>query len=153
MTRRELIASVFAGAGLFASYGLLAGQGLLFLLPKKTKARTRLLYAGQIDQYKIGSVQKFYDIQGNEILVKRDENGFNAFSSTCPHLGCKVHWEEDKSRFLCPCHNGLFDLNGKAYAGPPADADQRLANVPVKVDEIGGVVYIEVPDVKPRRST
>ncbi len=146
MTRRELLASIFAGAGLLASYGLLLGQGLSFLIPPKRKPKTRLLFAGQIDQYEMGTVQKFYDLVGNEILVKRGPDGFHAFSSTCPHLGCKIRWEKDKNRFHCPCHNGLFDVNGKAYAGPPGDAGQSLTPVPVKVDEQGGVVYIEVTE-------
>lgn len=147
-TRRAWLATVLMGAGLAVSYGTLAAQALMFLLPQRLKPRTRLLFAGQIDRYQIGSVQSFYDLQGNQILVKRGAKGFEAFSSTCPHLGCHVHWEAENQRFFCPCHRGVFNADGVATSGPPADAGQSLSRVPLQVNEASGVVYIEVKDVK-----
>ena len=151
-TRREWLAKVLMGAGLVVSYGVLAVQGLLFLLPRRLKARTRQLFAGRIDQYNLGEVQSFYDLQGNQIMVKRNASGFAGFSSVCPHLGCRVHWEPEHKRFFCPCHRGVFNADGVATSGPPADARQNLFRVPLQVDESSGVVYIEVKDVKRRRT-
>ncbi len=91
-----------------------------FLLPRRVTPRTRKLFAGNLDHYEAGSVQTFLDLQGNAILVKRDTAGLNAFSSTCPHLGCHVYWEAEKQRFFCPCHNGVFNADGVAVSGPPA---------------------------------
>ena len=53
-----------------------------------------------------------------------------------------MRWEGDENRFFCPCHRGVFDEDGLATAGPPADAGQRLAEVPLRVD--AGVLYLEV---------
>ncbi len=153
MTRREWLAGVFAGVGLLAGYGVLAGESLLFLLPKATGAKTRKIFAGQINEFEIGKVRSVYDLQGNPILIRRTAAGFAAFSSTCPHLGCKVRWEEDHHRFLCPCHMGIFDAEGKGIAGPPGDAGQSLLPVPIEVNEASGVVYLEVPDTKTSRKT
>jgi Rieske Fe-S protein len=150
VTRRKWLASVLMGIGLVLSYGVLAVEGLLFLLPKRLQPRTRRLFAGQAVQYRVGSVQSFYDLQGNEILVQRSESAFQAFSSVCPHLGCRVRWEEENHRFFCPCHRGVFDADGKAVSGPPAEGGQNLVKVPLAVDETTGVVYIEVKDVKGR---
>jgi Rieske Fe-S protein len=72
-----------------------------------------------------------------------DADAFLALSTTCPHLGCRVHWEPHNSRFFCPCHNGVFDAQGKATQGPPADANQSLPQFPVKVEN--GLVFIEAP--------
>jgi Rieske Fe-S protein len=138
-------------AGLAASYGTLAVEGLLFLLPPRIRPRTRKLFAGNLDQYSLGSVQTFLDLQGTEILVKRSDKGLKAFGSICPHLGCHVHWETEKQRFFCPCHNGIFDAEGVALSGPPAAAGQRLAEVSLEINEKSGVVYIEVKDVKRKR--
>jgi Rieske Fe-S protein len=150
MTRRESLAKLAMGLGLLASYGTLAVQGVLFLLPKRLKGKTRLIFAGSASSYPVGGVQTVPDLEGNQILIKRTETGFKAYSSTCPHLGCHVHWESDKERFFCPCHNGVFNADGKAVAGPPADAGQSLSQVPLKVDEQSGVVYLEVKDPKRR---
>jgi menaquinol-cytochrome c reductase iron-sulfur subunit len=40
-------------------------------------------------------------------------------SPICTHLGCPVSWQADRSSFVCPCHGGVFDANGKNVAGPP----------------------------------
>lgn len=144
VSRRTWLAGVLMGAGLLASYGALAFQFLSFLLPKRLKGETRLLFVGPVDRFAAGSVQTILDLKGNEILVKRNESGFQAFSSVCPHLGCRVQWMSDEGRFFCPCHRGVFDTDGKAIAGPPADAGQRLADAPLVVDKDNGVVYLEV---------
>jgi Rieske Fe-S protein len=138
------------GAGLIASYGLFAAQGLLFLLPQRLRPPTRRIFAGQLDQFEVGSLRGVMDLQGNEILIKRDPKGLSAFNTTCPHLGCRVHWEADKKRFFCPCHNGVFDPDGVAVEGPPAAAGQKLAAIPLEVDQKSGVVYLEVKDTKKR---
>jgi cytochrome b6-f complex iron-sulfur subunit len=151
-TRRSWMASALMGAGLLLSYGVLAVQGLLFMIPERLKATRRKLFAGRIEQYPVGSVRKFYDLDGTEILVKRGDDGFNAYSSTCPHLGCKVHWLDDKQQFFCPCHNGVFDSDGNPVSGPPADANQKMYPAPMSVDESSGVVYIEVKEPKGGRA-
>jgi len=150
-TRRDLLAAVLMGGGLVLAYGTLALQGFLFLLPKRLRPKTRLIYAGRIDQFAVGGVRTIYDLDGNAILVKRGETDFEAFSSVCPHLGCRVHWEAEERTFFCPCHRGVFDADGVAVSGPPADAGQRLAQVTLEVDDRSGVIYLEVRD-RGRRS-
>ena len=151
-SRRGILASLAMGGGLIAAYGVLGLQGLAFLLPKRLRPKTRLLYAGQIADYEVGGVKTLHDLRGTPVLIKRTEAGFSAFDSTCPHLGCKVHWEPDNDRFFCPCHNGEFDTDGVGYAGPPGDAGQSLAKMNVEADPDVGVVYLEVKDVKRKKS-
>lgn len=49
------------------------------------------------------------------------DNGrdFIAMSNICTHLGCRVRWIADKKIFLSPCHNGMFDKQGRVISGPP----------------------------------
>ncbi len=148
VSRRDWLASVTMGAGLVLSYGLFAIEGLSFILPKQLKPPTRKLFAGVVSQYDIGKVKSFYDPSGKQVLIKRDEAGFKAFSATCPHLGCQVRWEEENNRFFCPCHKGVFDPDGNAIGGPPADGDQDMYPVPLDVDAEAGVIYVEVKVTK-----
>ncbi len=60
-----------------------------------------------------------------------------ALSPVCTHLGCLVSWHRPKGRFLCPCHGGQYDMEGKVVKGPPPAPLNRL---PMKVE--GGKVYI-----------
>lgn len=45
----------------------------------------------------------------------------NSLSNSCAHLGCPVRWlvTEGEGEFLCPCHGGIYNINGKYVAGPP----------------------------------
>ena len=44
--------------------------------------------------------------------------------------------------FVCPCHQGVFDAQGVATAGPPAAAGQSLETVPLEVDANAGTVFL-----------
>jgi Rieske Fe-S protein len=46
-------------------------------------------------------------------------SAYIAISSRCMHLGCPVRYVEASSRFICPCHGGVYDFEGKRTGGPP----------------------------------
>jgi Rieske Fe-S protein len=52
-------------------------------------------------------------------LVKTGENQVRAMHSTCTHLGCRTNYDRESKRILCPCHGGVYDLQGQVIAGPP----------------------------------
>jgi Rieske Fe-S protein len=64
-------------------------------------------------------------------VVKQRDARVIAFSPTCTHLGCAVHWDERNKNFLCPCHTSAFDLNGNVLTGP---APRALDRYQVRVD-------------------
>jgi Rieske Fe-S protein len=143
-TRRELGSRAAMGVGLLLAYGTLAVQGLLFLMPRRRKPPTQRIFVGSLSQFSPDEVRTLHDLEGRAILVRRTAEGLEAFSSVCPHLGCQVHWQPEERTFLCPCHRGVFTADGEAIAGPPADAGQRLSQVPLTVDADSGAVYLEV---------
>lgn len=53
--------------------------------------------------------------------VEEATDKLNVLASSCAHLGCPVRWEvqEGEGLFLCPCHGGLYDINGGYVGGPP----------------------------------
>ena len=57
---------------------------------------------------------------GQVWLVRRDGEGVppercrvDAFSSVCPHLRCRIQMDAANAKFVCPCHRGAFDLEGR----------------------------------------
>jgi menaquinol-cytochrome c reductase iron-sulfur subunit len=46
-------------------------------------------------------------------------NRWVAISTRCAHLGCPVRWVPAAERFICPCHGGVYDLQGVRVGGPP----------------------------------
>lgn len=59
------------------------------------------------------------------LIVLRAEDGqLRAFDAKCTHAGCNVKFEG--TRIHCPCHGGIYDLNGKNISGPPPKPLTRL---------------------------
>jgi Rieske Fe-S protein len=46
-------------------------------------------------------------------------NQYIAISTRCMHLGCPVRFVEAAQRFICPCHGGVYNFEGKVDGGPP----------------------------------
>jgi quinol---cytochrome c reductase iron-sulfur subunit, bacillus type len=62
------------------------------------------------------------DQHRHAVWVRRNGGGHPkviVLSPICPHLGCPVNWLPDRKEFLCPCHGGTFDAEGRHVAGPP----------------------------------
>jgi len=53
------------------------------------------------------------------VIIVQNGDSFTAFNATCTHLGCLVKWETASSEFVCPCHLGRYDANGRPTSGPP----------------------------------
>ena len=54
-------------------------------------------------------------------LVKLGERDVRAFSSTCTHLGCRTSYDREARQIVCPCHGGVFDIQGNVLVGPPSE--------------------------------
>ena len=70
--------------------------------------------------------------QDQPVEIRRTEEGFAARSLVCTHIGCTVRWDAGSERYVCPCHEGLFDAQGRPVSGPPTEP---LATIPVRASE------------------
>ncbi len=145
--RREFLTQasrVAMGAGLIAGYGAFGAIATRYLYPARPETGT-WQFLMELGRMAVGQSLLYRAPAGETISVMRqaangDADDFVALSSTCPHLGCQVHWEQQNDRFFCPCHNGVFDPSGVGISGPPGDAGLSLPRYPVRVE--GGLVYI-----------
>ena len=150
VARRDFLttASTLAMAGgLCAGYGTAGAMAARYLFPARPRA-FEWVFLATLDRLKPGDSLVYSAPAGEKIALARQGSGtteadFIALSSTCPHLGCQVHWEPQNDRFFCPCHNGVFDPSGVATGGPPAEAHQSLPRYSLKVEN--GLLYIQVP--------
>jgi len=79
------------------------------------------LYADKIDAWNKATNVKI----GSAWVVQRGEE-LIAMSTICPHLGCAIDYDEAGERFVCPCHDSYFDLDGKETEGPSPRRMDRL---------------------------
>lgn len=73
------------------------------------------------------------------IVLRGDDGQLRAFDSKCTHAGCNVAFRG--TRLECPCHGGVYDLNGKNVSGPPPMPLSEL-----KVTEHDGNLYVGRPN-------
>ena len=141
LSRRDFLKMGVSALSLVALLEV-GGASLLFMKPRSSEGQFGgLVTAGTVDSFPSRSVTEFPD--GRFYLVRAADGGFLAVYRRCTHLGCNVNWEAEQNRFFCPCHNGAFNRQGKATAGPPATAGQELTRFPLRVAQ--GLLYIETP--------
>lgn len=72
-------------------------------------------------------------------LVKKADGGVVALNAACPHVRCKLGWNEKTKQFDCPCHASSFTIDGKRLGGPaPRDMFGMKFRVEGKNISIGG---------------
>ncbi len=65
-------------------------------------------------------------------FVVNHRGSLYVLSPVCTHLGCLVNWHRKKQQFLCPCHGGRYDIEGKVLGGPPP---KPLTRLPLKIQK------------------
>jgi menaquinol-cytochrome c reductase iron-sulfur subunit len=71
---------------------------------------------------------------------REGEEGYIAISTRCAHLGCPVRYVDAAGNFICPCHGGVYDFDGKVIGGPPVrplDRFQTRISADGKQVEVG----------------
>lgn len=139
--------SVAMAGGLVAGYGSLAFLAAQFVYPSQA-SNLDWFFVADVNHLAGKDAIRYETPVGQRVTITRRGPGnsptdFLALSTTCPHLGCQVHWEAQNNRFFCPCHNGAFDPSGKAIAGPPADAGQSLPTFPIEINN--GLLFVQLP--------
>jgi len=139
-SRRSFINKLWKGLGIFAAIEFSTVIfGFLFsgkrsennYIPKQ------LIDAGTVNSFQPNSVTVFRS--GRFYLTRLEDGGFIANSLRCTHLGCSIEWEEEKKRFICPCHSSAFAMNGDVQ-NPPAP--RALDYYPIIIEK--GVVKVDV---------
>jgi cytochrome b6-f complex iron-sulfur subunit len=138
-SRRKFLKKVWKGLGIIAVFEFTAVFFGFLFSEKQDRAKAEpkhLMEAGPVDSFQKNSVTVFRG--GRFYLVRLEDGGFIALSLRCTHLGCSINWEEDKRRFICPCHSSAFYMNGDVQ-NPPAPA--ALDYFPVTITN--GVVKVD----------
>lgn len=78
---------------------------------------------------------------GSVWIVRRDDQTVEAFSATCPHLGCAVQHVPTEEQFYCPCHEARFNQDGAVKSGP---SRRGLDKLEVDLEPVGEEIWVTV---------
>lgn len=136
-TRRGFLGTIVMFLSLAAAYGTAAVYGLRFLYPRRRQKQSQRIYITSTEQLERDGQKQFRDLSGRDVVIVPTSSGYRAISTTCTHLGCHVYWEPENNRFFCPCHDGVFDVDGNVKSGPPPAPLRQY-----KAEEESGGVYV-----------
>lgn len=100
------------------------------------------LHAGPAASFAVGTATFFACAR---VFVCRDGLGLYAMTSSCTHEGCDVAFAGVTREFGCPCHQSVFDFNGRVLMTP---ATNPLPHFALSLDGSGNVV-VDVGTVVP----
>lgn len=128
---------MLAGAGALGACvaGVTAGPALYFLTsPLRTPTTSgsdAFIPAGKRVQFKAGlpvkvdlyadkvdAWNRVVEVKVGSAWVMKEGDELRAMSTVCPHLGCAIDYDAENSKFVCPCHDSFFALDGAVETGP-----------------------------------
>ena len=133
MNRRRFLKSLLAvlGTTLFAAF---IYPLVRFLTPPSGEAEGKKVVIKR-SEIPAGSAKDIVVNNIPSIIINTPDKGFVVLSKICTHLGCLVEYDKNKSRLLCPCHAGVYSLDGNVVSGPPPKPLRKFS-VKVEGEEI-----------------
>jgi len=124
--RRDLLDLALASTGALVVAALLGPLALYLGAPAGGRTTRGEVPLGKADSIPVNGAHTKL-IHGEEYLVvRREKDQFVALSATCTHSRvCLVEWDGKRQQVVCPCHRGVFDLNGNVISGPPPEPLRR----------------------------
>ena len=121
MERRSFL--VWIASGLLAVGGLLAGATVVQALVPPSRSIDGKTKAGRVSVAKLADLQVGKPVAvdyGDDVLwvVKNSATQVAVLNQACPHVGCKLSFNEKTKQFDCPCHASHFEMDGKRIDGP-----------------------------------
>jgi cytochrome b6-f complex iron-sulfur subunit len=127
MKRRSFLGLLSTVFGLTAA-GSFAYPLIRYLAPPRYKIE---IGSKAFKKKEVGDAKEVVFQNTPSIIINRPGKGYIALSRVCTHLGCLLEFDKANNRLVCPCHAGVFDLEGRVKSGPPP---KPLKTFPIKVE-------------------
>ena len=117
---------------------------------KETKSEAKEIINAMYVAWRDGERPELLENRGqgrlSESEIEELTEKLTVVSNHCTHLGCPVRWFPGKGEMLCPCHGGIYDMNGGYIGGPPP---RGLYNYEFEIREDGAFYVKHKFDGKP----
>jgi Rieske Fe-S protein len=112
--------NLLLGSGVVASIISFIYPALRYIIPPPVaESISSSVVAAKVGELKDNSGKVFRFGSEPAILIHMAGGQYRAFNAVCTHLSCTVQYRSDLGMIWCPCHNGMYNLNGRNVSGPP----------------------------------
>jgi Rieske Fe-S protein len=132
--RRRLLGFLF-GSGVVASLISFIYPILKFVFPPTLAEMDTDTVAAEAGELAPGKAKIFRFGNRPALLIHLEDGSYRALSAVCTHLSCTVQYRPREQDIWCPCHNGVYNLQGGNVSGPPPRPLQQF-DVHVRGKEI-----------------
>lgn len=128
--RRDFLDLTIGGSA--AAFALTMGYPVLRYMDPETRGHAGPTEVGKLDELPLAAAKTVL-VGERPVLVLRAADGeVRAFSAICTHLQCVVQYSQERRQIECPCHRGLYSLDGRNISGPPP---RRLRELTVIIND------------------
>ena len=112
--------NLLLGTGVVATLVSFIYPAIRYVIPPPiSESIGQSVVAAKVGEIKENSGKVFKFGSEPAILIRTSEGQYLAFTAVCTHLGCTVQYRPDLHEIWCPCHNGMYNLQGRNISGPP----------------------------------
>ena len=150
--RRSFLAAVGSfTAGLLVVVPSVASAAVAFFAPLKARRREADFVAVTslaalpahglparltVRDERVDAWTRYADAPVGSVYLRRTDEGVRALNAICPHAGCLVGLDPEGGRFVCPCHESVFELDGTRVEGP---SPRNMDSLETQIDDDGGI--------------
>jgi Rieske Fe-S protein len=117
VARRDFLGIAVGASG--AAFAVSAARSLRRFVEPPSRPVAGTLVVGKLEEFPKGT-SKTVLLNERPVLVIRNAAGeVRAFYALCTHLQCVVAFVPERNRIECPCHQGVYSIDGQNIEGPP----------------------------------
>ncbi|MBK7583980.1 MAG: ubiquinol-cytochrome c reductase iron-sulfur subunit [Myxococcales bacterium] len=133
--RRDFLNLAISGTA--AALGVMAVYPVGKFLTPRDEAGAKTATLGEVERFLRGTAKTVLVGDRPALVLRLDDGSFRAFSALCTHLQCVVAYAPERKQIECPCHRGVYSVEGQNVSGPPPKPLDTLA-----VAVVNGIVTV-----------
>jgi Rieske Fe-S protein len=132
--RRDFLSIAVGGS--MAAFAVAVGYPVARFIEPHARPPSGTATVGKIEDFPIGQAKIVLVAERPVLVIRTTDGQFRAFSAVCSHLQCVVNYVPERNQIECPCHQGIYSIDGQNISGPPP---RPLEEMVVTVNE-GSVI-------------
>ncbi len=123
--RRDFLGLAVGGSA--TAFAVAVGYPIARFIQPNARAGSGPSVVGKLEEFPPGTAKTVLIDEKPVLVIRTTDGELRAFSALCTHLQCIVGYSAERNRIECPCHQGVYSIEGRNLSGPPPRPLQELA--------------------------
>lgn len=123
--RRDFLSLAVGGSA--AAFAVAVGYPVARFVEAPARASGGPTIVGKLEDFPVSSAKTVLVAERPVLVIRGADGQLRAFSALCTHLQCVVGYSPERNQIECPCHQGVYSVDGQNISGPPPRPLEELA--------------------------